>query len=750
MENKVLIYKYAIVLLLTAFGIVNLNAQKKTVNDDIATYNYSKNILLLQTADYISDDGNWIKFKAEFNMTPAAFIQNYKSALGLTNNDDLCLYSVESFMNIEHYRFLQLYKGVLVEGGGLIITVRDGKLLHANGNIIRGINMPNIPLISETNALVNALSHSGIKDYELITDKRLYTRFDFKNRIGFKHNIVINSFDNNYKLLYKFIVRNKNDESPSQIIYVDANNGKIVKQFNNAKKSSQGTVETITGDGLQYIMAKWRGSIDKYQLEDETRGSINTKKNTALFYFNFHNLDNKWNEDANDPKGATAHWCLEMVYDFYARFCGRNGTDGNNGPIILHINFMSIGGGITFTENGIITISKDNAPELTISLDILGHEFTHDVQHYIYNPPDDDNSEICAIEEGFCDIMGSMAEFYTEAIRTDLLTPINKTPDWTIREDVQTLRWMDIPSTDGNSADYYEDANWYAHTDCHNRNGVFNRWYYLLANGGTGCNGVSVTGLGREIATVVVYNSMLRMGSTYGYQSLSRACCYSAEELSNIHPSLVSSVYYAWVAVNMVPPGITPPPYCVGDYNVNCNFMELIHNAGQTFNVIATNSIQSSCAPVNEKSTAFQASSQIQLLPGFSSGTGSGTYFSASIVLNPEKNNSSYYGEYVLNLKNIIAPNKIDVIEANIPEIKIFPNPFTQSTTIAYNITKSSNVKITILNSMNVKVAELMNETQIEGKHQVVFDGSKLNSGIYYCIFVTEDTRKVQKIVLVK
>ena len=182
MENKVLIYKYAIVLLLTAFGIVNLNSQKKTVNDDIATYNYSKNILLLQTADYISDDGNWIKFKAEFNMTPAAFIQNYKSALGLTNNDDLCLYSVESFMNIEHYRFLQLYKGVLVEGGGLIITVRDGKLLHANGNIIRGINMPNIPLISETNALVNALSHSGIKDYELITDKRLYTRFDFKNR----------------------------------------------------------------------------------------------------------------------------------------------------------------------------------------------------------------------------------------------------------------------------------------------------------------------------------------------------------------------------------------------------------------------------------------------------------------------------------------------------------------------------------------------------------------------------------------
>ncbi|MDD5569685.1 MAG: T9SS type A sorting domain-containing protein [Bacteroidales bacterium] len=86
----------------------------------------------------------------------------------------------------------------------------------------------------------------------------------------------------------------------------------------------------------------------------------------------------------------------------------------------------------------------------------------------------------------------------------------------------------------------------------------------------------------------------------------------------------------------------------------------------------------------------------------------------------------------------------------SIQDLKIFPNPFSNLTTINYNIAEDENIKICVYDVMNKKVAELVNEYKQSGEHNIVFDGSNLDKGIYFCTIETEGYRKTEKIVLIK
>ncbi|MDA3885908.1 MAG: T9SS type A sorting domain-containing protein [Candidatus Delongbacteria bacterium] len=61
-----------------------------------------------------------------------------------------------------------------------------------------------------------------------------------------------------------------------------------------------------------------------------------------------------------------------------------------------------------------------------------------------------------------------------------------------------------------------------------------------------------------------------------------------------------------------------------------------------------------------------------------------------------------------------------------------YPNPFNSQTSINYTVKEISNIEISIYNSKGEFVQELVNKKQSKGKHNITFDASKLNSGIYY------------------
>lgn len=81
----------------------------------------------------------------------------------------------------------------------------------------------------------------------------------------------------------------------------------------------------------------------------------------------------------------------------------------------------------------------------------------------------------------------------------------------------------------------------------------------------------------------------------------------------------------------------------------------------------------------------------------------------------------------------------------------IRPNPFSRQCTISYKLQDDKAITISISDIMGKKVSTLVNnEQQIEGEHQVNFDGSDLPAGIYYCTVQTGDKIETQKMVIAR
>jgi hypothetical protein len=82
--------------------------------------------------------------------------------------------------------------------------------------------------------------------------------------------------------------------------------------------------------------------------------------------------------------------------------------------------------------------------------------------------------------------------------------------------------------------------------------------------------------------------------------------------------------------------------------------------------------------------------------------------------------------------------------------VTISPNPANPSTTIAFSLTSSSNVKLAVYSVSGQKIATLVNDFMPAGSHVTVFDGSSLASGVYLYRFETTGYAASGKFVLVK
>ena len=79
-----------------------------------------------------------------------------------------------------------------------------------------------------------------------------------------------------------------------------------------------------------------------------------------------------------------------------------------------------------------------------------------------------------------------------------------------------------------------------------------------------------------------------------------------------------------------------------------------------------------------------------------------------------------------------------------------YPNPFNPSTTINYSIPKEGYVKLKIYNVLAQNVATLIDGVKNAGKHQVIFHGENLSSGIYFYRIEAGEYQSVKKMILLK
>jgi hypothetical protein len=87
---------------------------------------------------------------------------------------------------------------------------------------------------------------------------------------------------------------------------------------------------------------------------------------------------------------------------------------------------------------------------------------------------------------------------------------------------------------------------------------------------------------------------------------------------------------------------------------------------------------------------------------------------------------------------------------ANAVGISAYPNPFNSSTTIHYSLLDKGNVNLSVFDMQGRQVANLVNETQVSGPHDVTFNADNLKSGVYFYRFLSGSTVQTGKLVVNK
>jgi len=92
-------------------------------------------------------------------------------------------------------------------------------------------------------------------------------------------------------------------------------------------------------------------------------------------------------------------------------------------------------------------------------------------------------------------------------------------------------------------------------------------------------------------------------------------------------------------------------------------------------------------------------------------------------------------------------------IDTEIFSYKLFqnyPNPFNPSTSIEFSIKDDSFVSLKVYDLLGRKIATVVNEFLNSGTYKVHFDGSNLESGIYFYEISAGDFRDMKKFILIK
>jgi Zn-dependent metalloprotease len=367
------------------------------------------------------------------------------------------------------------------------------------------------------------------------------------------------------RLAYRTVVTGTQDDgTPSKVnVITDAATGKVIQRYEG--------VETVTGTGngvrVGSVTLNTTQSGSTYSLKDASRGGIYTtnlgNKATSSAGTTFTDTDNVWGTgttSSTQSAGVDAQFGAAATWDYYLNTFGRSGI-ANNGVGSLSRTHYGSSYVNAFWDDSCFCMTygdgSGNASPLT-SLDVAGHEISHGVTSATAGLTY--SGESGGLNEANSDIFGTNVEFY-ENLAAD-------TPDYLIGEKINIngngtpLRYMDKPSKDGGSADYWSSS--VKNLDVHYSSGVGNHFYYLLAEGSGSktINGVSyssptysgttVTGIGRDKAAAIWYRALtVYFTSSTNYSAARAATLKAATDLYGSTSTEYKAVAAAWTGVNV-------------------------------------------------------------------------------------------------------------------------------------------------------------------------------------------------------
>ncbi|WP_316781895.1 M4 family metallopeptidase [Streptomyces sasae] len=369
-------------------------------------------------------------------------------------------------------------------------------------------------------------------------------------------------------LAYETIVGGfQDDGTPNQLhVITDAATGKKLFEYQGIENAT-GTGKTLYS-GTVSLTTSLSGST--YSLTDASRGghkTYNLKHGTSSGTGTlFTNTTNTWgtgtasSSSTDVTAAADAAYGAQETWDFYKNTFGRSGikNDGVGAYSRVHYGSSYVN---AFWDDSCFCMTygdgDSNTHPLT-SLDVAGHEMSHGVTANTAGL--DYSGESGGLNEATSDIFGTGVEFYANNSSDPGDYLIGEKLN--INGDGTPLRYMDKPSKDGGSADYWSSS--VGNLDVHYSSGVANHFFYLLSEGSGAktINGVSynsptkngstVTGIGRDKALQIWYKALTEyFTSSTNYSGARAGTLSAAAALYGSSSTEYATVKAAWTAVNV-------------------------------------------------------------------------------------------------------------------------------------------------------------------------------------------------------
>ncbi|MFI2199894.1 M4 family metallopeptidase [Streptomyces sp. NPDC020192] len=512
---------------------------------------------------------------ADARPTRAGAIQNAASAL-LAHAASLGLTSAESTSvrdvivdkdGTQHVRYDRTYHQLPVLGGDFVVHLKkDGSYRGADRATRSTISLasltPDISAPKAADLAVNAL--------------RAVNLGNALKQVKAKPELIVDALHGTPKLAWRTNAAGQDSlgNPVARTVLTDARTGRQIDAWD--------SIETAAGDGQSLysgtVPLQTTQSGSSYQLTDPTRGNTYTgdaANQTDLCIFGicisrapstvFTDSDNHWGTGTTSDRASAAvdaQYGTNVTWDYYKNVQGRNGIAGDGKGSYNRVHYGSNYNN-AFWDDTCFCMTYGDGDGTTfgplVALDVAGHEMTHGVTSktaaLTYS------GESGGLNEATSDILGTMVEWYAD-------NPSDP-GDYLIGEKIvksgfgkTALRYMDQPSKDGNSADYWSSS--VGNLDVHYSSGVANHFAYLLAEGSgpktingvsynsPTYNGSTVTGIGRDKLGKIWYRALtVYMTSSTNYAGARTATLNAAKDLYGAGSTEYNAVAAAWSAVNV-------------------------------------------------------------------------------------------------------------------------------------------------------------------------------------------------------
>jgi Zn-dependent metalloprotease len=481
-----------------------------------------------------------------------AAVRSTAKTLGLGAKEKLVVKDVtQDADGTTHTRYERTYDGLPVLGGDLVVHAKSGRLTVTKA-AKAALALPDItPNVSSATVKAKALVAAAKKGGE-------------EAKLDGAPRLVVWAAGAKPVLAWEAVVGGfQDDGTPSELhVITDADSGKAVFQY-------QG-IETGTGtgqfNGTVPLSTTLDAATSTYQLVDGDRAGHKTydlNQGTSGTGTLFTDDNDVWGDGTatnRQTAGVDVAFGAAATWDYYKDVFGRSGIRNDGVAAYSRAHYGNNYVNAFWSDTCFCMTYGDgsgNTHPLT-ALDVAAHEMSHGVTAATAGLTY--SGESGGLNEATSDIFAAAVEFH-ENLPADV-------PDYLVGEKIDIngngtpLRYMDKPSKDGASRDYWSST--LGSVDVHYSSGPANHLFYLLSEGSGAktvngvaydsptSDGVPVAGIGIDNAQKVWYRALTTyMTSSTNYAGARTATLQAAADLFGAYSPTYLAVADAWAAINV-------------------------------------------------------------------------------------------------------------------------------------------------------------------------------------------------------